>query len=736
MDYQIQLNIQLLDVGRIVKYSANKVTELVKFARDLRKTSSDVFVEEELADILGRARISTEVQDIFKRNVLQNTNIVSLADESPIALSTGAGPTLNRALREKDPKYLSSVIQLSFLSRFYDRSDFSLVLSQCMSRRSGDSFGARSIEGVLEACTSQASITIWDSYMYAAEQKLRQTALSHNSNLPNLEAIFQGRSMSATAILAGLDYFFLVQTLPENRKIVAKSFRGIGAMIVWAHYLLGLTVHVRDRHSGVTIFGASDDTPNLLIQESVPDLEEEILLLDADSEIVLRCYQDPEDRLSTIGDQEKHALLDWGTETMRRHFNSATLIKDEDPVYQDTASLIVAVALNASARLVYEELEDSDKQFRDLSIEAWRVFDSANIIFQSLSIKKEVPVAHIDSVQATEIGEIILPASVARVHGIIQSVRPRYSQDSLQKETCFLIGELAFTVLSLAHVYDIGKCAALPVSLRWDGWGLFRQNRTLEEFREGKADIAVVRDAFHQTAIELMLGKHMIDRAKDSFIISDFGWSIILGSAYGTDPSETKPSMFRIQQGVPTHARTGERKRFVEDGYIWGKTSPRCRVVDTGASYVPRSLACVTRRREFCTSVGDRFEVTVQLYIKYEGLGETTSSYGYQKLHDNLWRCLRTKACECPRKPLDRAPLGFSAATVTGDPYEVGQMMSDRKIEQRICIYLAQEHRALCFVYKGISGGDCRVVVKTKDCCEACALTAASSLQGNVLLLV
>ena len=45
MNYQVQLNIQLLDVGRVIKHSANKVTELIELARDLRKTSSDLFVE-------------------------------------------------------------------------------------------------------------------------------------------------------------------------------------------------------------------------------------------------------------------------------------------------------------------------------------------------------------------------------------------------------------------------------------------------------------------------------------------------------------------------------------------------------------------------------------------------------------------------------------------------------------------------------------------------------------------
>ena len=147
---------------------------------------------------------------------------------------------------------------------------------------------------------------------------------------------------------------------------------GIGAMIVCAHYLLELTVHVGDRHSGITIFGAADSAPNLMIQETVSrsELEEEVILLDADSEIVLGYCGNPEDSLIVLDDNEKHALLDWCTETMRRHLNSETLIKDEDLVYQDAASSIVAVVFNTSTKLVYRQEEEIDKQFRDLSIEA------------------------------------------------------------------------------------------------------------------------------------------------------------------------------------------------------------------------------------------------------------------------------------------------------------------------------------------------------------------------------
>ncbi|MCJ1324259.1 hypothetical protein MMC10_000921 [Thelotrema lepadinum] len=743
MNYQVQLNIQLLDVGRVVKYSANKVTELIDFARDLRKTNSDIFVEEELADILGRARIDANIQEVFRKDVLQSTRIIPLGD-SPIVLSVGAGPTLNRALSEKDPKYLSTVIQLSFLSRFYNISTLAMLLSRGLDKRSGQIIGSSSISGVLEACTSQTSITIWDSYVHAAERKLRQTAIDHGRDMASIPAIFKGssvRGMSASTILAGLDYFTLVQTLPDDRKIIAKISHGIVAMIVWAHYLLGLTVHVQDLCSHVTIFGNPSAIPDVLIQESAPEpASEEVLLLDATSKVVVRCSENSEDSVLGLDDNEKHALLDWGTERLRRCFNEIILIKDDDTIYSDTASLIIAFALNASsalksAPLVLPGCEDDEGLFRDLSIEAWRVFESARILFHSLNLKKDAPKAHIASVKGNDIDEVSMPGSFERLYQKIQSVRPQTRLDSMDAKTRKLVAELAFAVLTFAHVYNVEKCASLPISLSNYGIGIFASRKGSLTVPEEQSRFAIERNEFRNSAIAFIYGSLINDEPKQCFISSQFGWSIFLGSGYTGDPSDIRPSMFQIKPGLPTHSATGERKRFVCDGSIFHSSMSNCRVVDTGKFYIPRSLATVVSRKEFCTSLDSHFKIAVQIEINYEGLGGGVHGLEYSYWHRNLWDCFRTNACDCSTKVMERVTLGFDTATVTGDLYSIEDKMSSGDIGQRICIYLAQEHRALCLKTLHMTAC-CKLVLKTKDCCEACALTKASSLPGKVLLII
>ena len=528
---------------------------------------------------------------------------------------------------------------------------------------------------------------------------------------------------------------------------MANISQGVVALIVWAHCLLGLTVHVQDLSSQITVFGASGDVPSVLIREKTPGsaVNDEIILLDAASTVVIRCNPDPESSVLALDDNEKHALLDWATEKMRRHFNSVTLVKDEDPVYLDTASLITAMVLNALPALKFAGpggmgwWEDIEGLFHDLGIEAWRVFDSANVLFHSLKIKREALKAHIDLVKEGGIDEITLPKSIERVFGKMQVFQPKTDIKYMDRITRDLIAELASAVLTFAHVYDIGKCAALPISLRSSpGPRIFPPERASAEneaLSPGQSSIFIQRDQFHESAMAYMFGSMIVKQPKNCFINSRHGWSIMLGSGYAADPSEIMPSMLRIQQGVPTHTTTDERKRYVCDGTIWRSTPSNWRVVDTGKSYVPRSLAIVTHRKEFCTTFEDHFQVAIQVNIRYEGLEEEIHGVEYCHWHSNLWCSFRTKPCECPTKTMDRADLGFNAATVTGNPWIVGERMSSNDIEQRVCIYLAQEHRALCLKSRGMYQ-NCNVVLKTKDCCETCAFSKASALPGKVLLIV
>ena len=109
----------------------------MSFLRELRKSGSDLLVEEDLAAIFGRARINREVEDIFKNNIVRDTAIVPIHEDSnsSLVLSVGSGPTVNRAITSKDRFYIFTVIQLSLLGWVHGGASLASAITESMRRR-------------------------------------------------------------------------------------------------------------------------------------------------------------------------------------------------------------------------------------------------------------------------------------------------------------------------------------------------------------------------------------------------------------------------------------------------------------------------------------------------------------------------------------------------------------------------------------------------------------------------
>ena len=140
-----------------------------------------------MAAIFGRARISADIVDRFKREILNETSIVPLHESSALASSVGAGPTVDRAIAisNKDPFYLSTIIQLSLLGWVHGRSSLASALIESMERRFELGVDGATpnpsyvgIVGTLEACNSQTSAIKWSDYLQAIESRIHRTCNS------------------------------------------------------------------------------------------------------------------------------------------------------------------------------------------------------------------------------------------------------------------------------------------------------------------------------------------------------------------------------------------------------------------------------------------------------------------------------------------------------------------------------------------------------------------------------
>ena len=73
---QLQLGVELTNIFPVHRIADLAYNKIVSLARDLRRSGSDFLVEEELADIFGRGRISSEVERQFKDIVLKDVDVL------------------------------------------------------------------------------------------------------------------------------------------------------------------------------------------------------------------------------------------------------------------------------------------------------------------------------------------------------------------------------------------------------------------------------------------------------------------------------------------------------------------------------------------------------------------------------------------------------------------------------------------------------------------------------------
>ena len=219
---------------------------VLALARDIRNTGSDLLVEEDLVANFGRNRIESQFESTFKTVVRESTS-KQLATSLDIFLNAGAGPTVHHRLR--DPRYFSTIVQLSLLTSVYDIGSLAGGLSSALSRRLEGALqdqryfpSAQALSGTLRACKEQTCNFNWSLLFDAVTSTLGDELGIHLLRPEHLRAL-------PVAILQGLiDFLPTLQYFPEDHlvsiKLHASRSLSISMIIVWAHHLLGFSVQV------------------------------------------------------------------------------------------------------------------------------------------------------------------------------------------------------------------------------------------------------------------------------------------------------------------------------------------------------------------------------------------------------------------------------------------------------------------------------------------------------------
>lgn len=87
-------------------------SRLLKYAKDLRKSGSDIVVEADLDELLDRGKVNSEIEAKFK-NVVKVQKFTPLRPECEVTLDSGPSTTVLSAFRGS--QHFATIIQLLFL---------------------------------------------------------------------------------------------------------------------------------------------------------------------------------------------------------------------------------------------------------------------------------------------------------------------------------------------------------------------------------------------------------------------------------------------------------------------------------------------------------------------------------------------------------------------------------------------------------------------------------------------
>ncbi|ERF75051.1 hypothetical protein EPUS_04833 [Endocarpon pusillum Z07020] len=784
LNSQFSLALELSNIFPIRAVVDSAATQFLKLARDLRRSGSDIVVEADLAAVFGRGVISSMLEDKF-RNAVKLQTFVPLTREGEIRLDSGPGPTMHRAFRERS--YFATVVQLSLLAWMQPREQLAMMLSSCMTKRvrlgieGASDPGYESIFNTLAACSSQSSNFAWSFYVQQVEAMLR-------SSFPEYKFHHDYIRMSDTLLSGAMDYLYLVQSLPEQRKILVSNQLGCVTLVVWAHYALGLTVAIThrtlpdnniifgDRGEPQVIITWQDcrdhtDDPNHNYRIMCKGPQPEILLLDQDMSVVLRSFPDePRSHTGMRGMvHDRHALLGYGTTFLHRLFNTKYITIDNDPIYEDSVKLITALAIHASSRLdrKFDSGCRGDDQFKNLpryeiQLEVWRVLSSSKIIFGGTKHDPAGIASYVEFFSNSVLSNENLPASFSST---FKKARPPTAS---LLEGLHLIDQIQFlarVVLLFAFVVDVEGCAEMPIFL--DDSLLSMRLEMKRVCSRLNTRVAVAPETVFYGILQLLSDDTKLTRAschdlhEESeflFLCSDFGWSVFLDTIGDKDPANVKPHLVHVQKGVPTNSRTNERKLRISDGGVFVTTLPRIfhKPPVQKIAYTPRAVAQVTRRDEYWTSKIRQFELTIRFMVEISSeralqkfdlqTSPTEHWVTCRSMHRQIWETFLTPPCEheaeiSPQTPLN---LGPDALAIVGWSNQA-ESTGDGPYPQRIVIFLTRGDARLRWlaVQNATEGGGApeledkrETALRTADCCEKCALEHISSFPGRWTLIL
>lgn len=702
---QFSLSLEVTRLVPLVLNAGNSAAAAVmKLARELQDSGSDLITEEDLAEVFGRSRIEPQLASSFKTVVVKARNTPVCEG---IILQSGPGPTVNRALGH--PPYFSTVVQLSLLSWVHEKISLAESLRSALEKRMQEApadYNLRAapsqqrVLGVVVACEEQTAAFDWGRLLLAVASML---------GLPPRKAY---TGLSPTVLRAVLDMFPIVLSLPENRLIHIEDDQGICPLCVWAHHVLGLTVLVKlPRGVEVTL---GHGTKQVVID------------CNSDDAIVTLLESDKGDVLITIEPDGEGFPINAIYKIPAKGYGRALLL-NESPnrsIAEEMMLVTAAFAIVASRHLVVGEYGTPDFSTTSrVRTNDNTIIEAAQFIFNDPRIDKEKIDPYVfaygggqpldDTVEA--------PSSIAAYRRSNRGHVDILTWSDLLS-TC---RTLSIAILAFTYVRHRDSCESLPLGSH----NSLRRHKLVSQLHkwDGKSDMVLADDMWISVMWLLMTG-HEHDEFHDmTCLVSDHGWSVFLSTFGEADPAYVDPGYVSVVPGVP--CRNGIRKRGILDGPRNAGCNMAWETVETAGE--SSTLRCINKIEQSRTLLGERrdmFTVSIRLTPsitdKMGGFKEQDRLSGFREFHKELW--LVQKARRCQHANQHSQTLQLSPGTVTVRGYDSGQATGTKVI----AFLTARNRTARWRAVIGARSPNRRALLRGDDCCFACVLDQAALEPG------
>jgi hypothetical protein len=733
---QFSLSFELSRIPELVPVIANAINDVVDFARELRKSGSDIVVEQDLATVFLQNRIEAKFAETFKHAVVP-TDVASPFRALPIYFMRGAGPTVRRALRNQ--AYFSMVVQLSMLCATHEIISLSEGLFEALRLRlrgapteSDSTFSPESLSGVLTACSEQTASFPWHGYLAHISQALG-VPYGNDYNLPrppgpndlytNTEHYNNYYSLSVPLLQASLDMLAAVQSLYKDNIMFIDGSRGCCTMVLWAHYVLGHTVRIEGCPNGTVTFGAGEHNviivfePPKTTSAAVPfgnrpvskNEQPCIYLMDATAMPRLKIQRDDEEAGVEIVADLKIPARGYGESMFAEKL-------DGESERIDMGHVTSGMALLFSEHIMDEAGEGSNQRLLRMSC-------ASNI-------------SSVLKASAFILGDTLFDARKARYYRDayegqgIDAIRPPPSLQVLSKTVVSWellrarAYDLALVILAFSAVGNLNECESLVLGPLTNIHTIHISTRIMNW--DGRSPLPVDHRTWYMLIAHLLCGRKDVD-LHDTFLYSNWGWSVYVDSLGSEDPTLVTPGKIWIKYGTPH--RNGDYAHSIKNGpYKVTHTIPQCSSVESADQILrPRCMTSVSMLPFLVALRADTFVVSVRYKTD---IG--TCLIGYGDLHRLRWEAQILEPCS-HRVANEEHPLDIGITSVRG-------MMFDplASPSERICVSMVRgSGPARWLALAGNPAYNPREsVLRGSSTCLECSIQQIVIMKGDQLLIL